>query len=100
MISHSDGAPRTTHFAAARAQPFESLRAGNFVDEVPVYVEQNRVASQRSDDMGIPRLLEQRPGSTGVHAMSTESGMRATSWASATSAARSIPAEIFIPSNI
>ena len=50
------------HLAAGQAQPFERLRAGHFVHEVQVDVENRLPAGLGVDDVVVPDFLEHRAG--------------------------------------
>lgn len=60
MIHHRQRQVRTAHRFALQAQALKSQRAGHFVHEVAVDVEQRRAAFQRAHHMRVPHLVVQR----------------------------------------
>ncbi len=53
------------HPATGRAQALEGLRAGDFVDQVPVDIEEAGAVRAALDEMGVPDLLVERAGAAG-----------------------------------
>ena len=67
VVGHGDGGARLTNLPARGAQTLERLRAGDFVNEVPVDVEDGRAVRQGLDDVGVPDFVEQGAGFDGLH---------------------------------
>jgi hypothetical protein len=53
---------RAAHLAAAQAKRFEGLRAGHFVDEVAVDIDQAGAVIAALDHVGVPDLLVKGAG--------------------------------------
>ena len=75
VVGCGEGGIRPPHAAAGQSQPLEGLRAGHFVDEVPVDVEQRQFAGRGADDVGVPDLVEQRAGRGGHRGRRLWAGM-------------------------
>jgi hypothetical protein len=60
MVHRCHSQLRPADSSPAEAQPFESLRGRDFVDQMKVYIEQGWTARALLHDVGIPDLLEQR----------------------------------------
>ena len=59
MIRHRQCQIRTPHFAARQAQTFKRLRAGDFMDEMPVDEDKAGAILTAIDDMGVPDFFVQ-----------------------------------------
>ena len=65
MIDRGDGPLRPSHLPPCQPQGLESLRAGHFVDEVQVDIEDRLLAAFGVDDVVVPDFLEHCPGKRG-----------------------------------
>ena len=62
VVGRGDGQFRPADFAAGQPQAFERLRAGDFVDQVQIDVEDRLLARLGMDDVVVPDFLEHRAG--------------------------------------
>src|SRR5262249_31508074 len=67
VLGRGAGGVRAAQLAARQSEPFKSLWARHFMDEVQVYVENRLLAFFGVDDVGIPDLFEHRPGRRRTH---------------------------------
>ena len=58
MVGGGHGPLGTPHLAAGEPQPFKRLRAGHFVNQLQVDVQQRLLPRLGMDDVGVPNLLE------------------------------------------
>ena len=58
MVRGGESQVGAADFQTARAQAFEGLRGGDFMDQVQVDVEQRRSAGLLVDDVGIPEFFD------------------------------------------
>ncbi len=56
VVSHSQRLFRTAHFAARHAQTFKGLRAGHFVNQMPVDIDQRGPVIAGFDNVIVPDL--------------------------------------------
>ena len=57
VIDHGQRLFRMPDFSAAHAQPFEGLRAGDLMHEVPVDVQQRRAVLFEMHEVAVPKLV-------------------------------------------
>src|SRR3569832_37761 len=106
MIGDGNRPARNADLAPGRAQPLERLWTGDFVDQMQVDIEKDRIFIKLGDDMGVPDFLDKVARGAVHAAVSTQDrarrasrtrpliwapGRLATSRATATSRSRSIP---------
>ena len=58
VIGHGDGCINPARGAVGQLQPLERLRAGDFVHQVAVDIEQRGAVGLDVDDVGVPQFLE------------------------------------------
>ena len=62
MIRHRHGRLGVTHLAVIDPEPLESLSAGDFVNQMPVDIEDSVAILQSIDDVVVPDLIVKRTG--------------------------------------
>ncbi|OSM05107.1 hypothetical protein MAIT1_03251 [Magnetofaba australis IT-1] len=72
MIGHGESGFRVTHAAAGQSQTLERLRAGHFVNQVAVDVNQTGPVLIGADEVGVPDLIIKGLGAHGVSRWAVE----------------------------
>src|SRR5579863_424298 len=62
VVDHGERLLRRADLAAGHPEPLESLRAGHFVNEVPVDIDEARAVGAGLDDVVVPDFIVKRAG--------------------------------------
>ena len=67
MVGRGHGPLGPAHFATGQSQTFESLGAGDLVNQMEIDIQNRRLPCLGSDDVGVPNFVEHRARGSGSH---------------------------------